>query len=135
MTEPSGPELARRLRALVPEAGRSAYDQDVELFNAEPGKGTTCGALAAFSWAFERMVAAADEASIKAALLFVDSLLETATPSLRDSVVTCFLENVLPTTPAGHPLVVPNLGPRSRDWCESHSPYWLQPDPDARLAT
>lgn len=135
MTEAMGPELARQLRALVPRAGRSAYDEDVDLFAKEPGKGTACGALMAFSWAFDRMIAAADEPSIKAALLFVDKLLETATPSFHDIVITCFLENVLPTTPTGHPFVVPNLGPHARGWCENHAPFCLQPDFGARLAT
>ena len=74
----------------------------------------------------------------------IDELLEIAAPKdvgiplrheLYDSVIPCFLEEVLPASREGHPLVVPNLGPKAREFCERFRPDWLLPEPRGWLAT
>jgi len=60
---------------------------------------------------------------------------DSAASIMYDSVLSCFRENILPTTPAGYPVVVPNLGPTTRAVCAASDPSWLLPNPDATLAT
>jgi hypothetical protein len=143
MDVPSGRELAGALRKQFPEMDAALFDDDVALFSANDGEVSACGVLSAFSWAFDRWVAAGAVEPIRRALALVEEWLagylspnrDAVASRIYDSLLSCFLENILPTTPEGHPLVVPNLGPKTRSVCEASDPSWLLPNADATLAT
>jgi hypothetical protein len=142
---PTGNELAGRLRELLPDELVVKFDADLRVFQPyEDDDFSVCGVLSAFSWSFDRCIAAGATDSIRSSLAVMDELLAIAAPKgvgiplrheLYDAVITCFVENVLSTTKFGHPLVVANLGPKVRELCERFRPEWLLPDPHGRLAT
>jgi hypothetical protein len=140
MAEPTSPELQDRFRSALPEGFRAQFDEDVAIFADDRGDTDRCGALMALGWAFDRLIAAAERTAIGRVLAIVEDLLSQVEPEdwntpgcgLMNDIAVCFLESVLPTTPAGHPMVVPQMGPLARRCVK---PEWLRPDPNARLAS
>jgi hypothetical protein len=129
-----------QLRGLLPHPYRAHFDDDADTFTSD-GEISRCGVLMAFSWSFDRLIRANKKEAIGAVLDAVEGLLREFGPQvvgpaaqcgIWNDIAACFLENVLPTTPAGHPLVVPQMGPLARECVE---PRWLLPDPNATLAT
>jgi hypothetical protein len=123
----------------LPARFQGRFDDDSGMFTTDDR--ISCGGvLMALSWSFDRLIREREKEAIGAVLDAVESLIQRYRPpahgkiapyGLYNAVITCFLENVLPTTPAGHPLVVPQLGPLTRG---SVPPHWLLPDPNAKLA-
>jgi hypothetical protein len=61
MDEPSGAELADRLRQLFPEMDHARFDEEVDGFGSPEGNVSACGVLSAFSWTFQRWLAAGED--------------------------------------------------------------------------
>ena len=140
MTEPTSPELQELLRNLLPVGFQAQFDDDVALFANHEGITDRCGVLMACKWAFDRLIAAAEIEPIGSVPAAIEDLLAQCPPEqwepgvrgFRVLIAECFLELVLPTTPSGQPMVVPQMGPLAIKCVPSR---WLLPDPDARLAT
>jgi hypothetical protein len=140
MAEPTSPELRDRFRNALPECFRAQFDEDVAFFADERGDTRRCGVLMALGWSFDRLIAAAERAAIGRVLAQVEDLLSEIAPEdwnspgcgLINDIAVCFFESVLPTTPAGQSMVVPQMGPLTRKCVE---PEWLRPDPNATLAS
>jgi hypothetical protein len=124
----------------LPQRFRARFDDDADTFTND-GSISCCGVLSAFSWSFDRLIRAQESQAIGAVLNTVEGLLSEFGPhalgtaaqcGIYNDIAVCFLENVLPTTPAGHALVVPQMGPLTRSCVE---PNWLLPDANATLAT
>ena len=134
----SGRDLARRLRELLPEHRRDLFDDMLELFTSETGGVSWCGAFAALSAPFNALVEASERPAIAAILGMVDDVLASSEPApgstvdgsgLHNSVLACFLENVLPVRADRFTVVAPLIGLRTRRWAEQHDPWWLEPAP------
>jgi hypothetical protein len=126
--EPSGPDLVKRFRALLPERLRYEFDENADGYDFEPDGVSQCGALMSLTSPFVQAVAAREIQSVRAIIDLVDELLaypqgRDETGSLRNSVLSCFLEDVLPLPADVRPLVA--LGTNIRDHAEKHSPSWL----------
>jgi hypothetical protein len=140
MAHPTSPELQSLFRDLLPERFRAGFDEDVAVFADTHGYTDDCGVLMALGWAFDRLIAAAELDAIGLVLATIEDLLSQADPEdwvkprhgLLNSISACFLESVLPTTPAGQPMVVPQMGPLAKKCVR---PDWLLPNPNGRLAT
>lgn len=126
--EPTGAELAKRFRSLLPERLRSQFDEDIAGYYIEPYGVSQCGALLSLASPFIQALTAGEVESAQAILHLADQLLgypqgRDKTGSLRNSVLTCFLEDVLPLPPDMRPVL--RLGPNIRAFAEQHDPYWL----------
>lgn len=138
MNEPSGADLARTLRSTLPSEFSSAFDDGVESL-AVGGDLTPCGALMALGWVFRDLVEQGREPAIKAVLDLVEDLLVRFAPgpgepisdgTVYNSVLACFLEDVLPVRADKFGLVTPHIGPAIRRWAAEHEAWWLLPEPD-----
>ena len=126
--EPSGPELARTLRALLPANARPTFDGMAELFTPDDADISQCGALSSMSAPFNECVTGMELEAAQAILAFIDELLTYPEGgdhigSLRNSALTCFLENVLPLPPEIRDLV--QVGRHTRAFAEQYEPFWL----------
>jgi len=92
----------------------------------------------AFSWQFNQWVRAGKAEPVRRALALIDQLLAGSTPVpagtppmavgdwFHNSLLACFVENVVDRTPGFRSLVLPNLGPAVREHLRIHAPYWLR---------
>ena len=97
-----------------------------------------CGVLMAFSDQFNEWVREGRVEPIRRALGLIDRLLAESPPvppgthvldvgdQFHNSLLACFVESVMDTTPAFRSLVLPNLGPAVRAHLEEHDPFWLR---------
>jgi hypothetical protein len=129
MSQPTGPELAQMLRRLFPEMNGRSFDEDVDSMSD-----SRCGALTAFSSQFNDWVRTGKIEPIRRALALIDQLLADSPPvpsetrpdavgdHFHNSLLACFVENVVTRTRECRSLVVPNLGPAVRDHLQQHAP-------------
>ena len=127
-TEPSGPELARAVRAMLPLARHESFDGMAELYTPDDADLSQCGALLSLTAPFGECLAALEIDAVREILILMDDLLtfpegRDQVGSLRNSVLSCFLESVLPLPEELRDLVP--LGPNIRAFAERHDPYWL----------
>ena len=103
----------------------------------QTGIRSRCGVLTAFSSQFNDWVSEGRADPIRRALALIDQLLADSPPvpvgthardvgdQLHNSLLACFVENVMDTSPAFRSLVLPNLGPAVRAHLMEHDPFWL----------
>ena len=135
--EPTGPELAARLRPLLPANARADFDNDISIFADADDRVSVCGVLMAMAWAFKRLVDARESRAIEAVLGEMERLLATFSrrsdvaigldDSVWNSVLVCFFESALPVVASEHAAVMAHLGPVSRAALEE-DPWWLEPE-------
>lgn len=135
---PSGRELLGLLRASFPEIDSEGFAEDLKLFDADSTDATRCGVLTAFSSQFNNWVREERSEPVRRAPALIDRLLAEATPvpegtppvavgdQFHNSLLSCFVEDILDTTPEFKALVIPNLGPVVREHLQLHDPFWLQ---------
>ena len=137
MKEPTGPELAQLLRESFPEMNAAGFDENVAFFCDDTP--SQCGVLLAFSWQFNEWVGAGDAELVRRALDLIDYLLAespemptgknaAAVGEFHNSLLACFVESVMDTTPAFRFVVLPNLGPVVREHLRKYDPSWLVTD-------
>ncbi len=129
--EPTGPQLAQTLRALLPKTRHESFDGMAELYTPDGDDISQCGALMSLTGAFNECLAAREMDEVGAILNLMDDLLE-AFPSglgIYNSVLTCFFESILPVPRGVHRQVIPMLGPRIRTYAKRFEPPWLEPEP------
>jgi len=130
--EPTGAELAQSFRLRFPEMNLATFDVDVDSMT-----GSRCGTLIAFSWQFREWVQRGNEEVIKRALALVDQLLSESPPvpsgthalavgdQFHNSLLACFVENIVDRTKEFRALVLSNLGPEVRSHLAQHDPHSL----------
>ena len=103
----------------------------------QTGIRSRCGVLMAFSSQFNDWVSEGRADPVRRALALIDQLLADSPPvpvgthardvgdQLHNSLLACFVENVMDTSPAFRSLVLPNLGPAVRAHLKEHDPFWL----------
>jgi len=143
MDEPSAAEIASALRGLLPDELLAQFDDDMSAYADLDGDVSLCGVLLAFSGSFRLLIRKRDAASIRDVLAFVDDLLVRHQPeggvgprdgSVYNSLLACFLENVLPVRPEEFPVVGPYLGPGVCAHASKFEAWWLEPNADTSPA-
>lgn len=140
MNEPTGPQLAARLRALLPSDRQASYDDNLESVsyqvNGEAGRtNSACGALMALTGPFRECLDEGDFATAGRLVDEMERLLgEFPDPtgldgSIANSVLACFLESVLPVDRAAHDAIRPHIGPLIESHAKRFDPWWLRPEP------
>jgi hypothetical protein len=127
--EPTGDELANQVRSMLPESRHATFGGMADLFTPDEASISQCGVLASLTPAFQECVVAREVEAVRAILDLMDHLLtypegRDTVGSMRNSVLTCFLENVLPLPEPIRANVV--LGPNIRAFAKRHEPSWLK---------
>jgi hypothetical protein len=140
----TGIELAQLLRQEFPQLDTSTFDEDVASMVApdksmSPPDPSRCAVLIAFSHQFNDWVRQGSGDSVRSALELVDRLLAETPPvpagtrpgevgdQFHNSLLACFVEGVMDTSPEFQSLVLPNLGPELRGHLETYYPHLLPP--------
>jgi len=138
-TEPMSAEGLRSLRERFPDIN----DEFAERLK-KTGIYSRCGVLMAFSYQFKQWVREGKADPVRRALALIDQFLSESPPvppgthalevgdQFHNSLLACFVENVMDTTPAFRSLVLPNLGPAVRAHLEEHDPVWLEEPRETR---
>lgn len=141
MIEPTGAELAARLRALLPIGKQASYDEMLDVYSYEvdgdPNTSTSsaCGALMALTGPFRDCLADREFAAAGSILDEMERLLnehpqgQGLDGSVWNSVLTCFLESVLPVDATSFGAIRPGLGPIIVAHAKQYDPWWLEPEP------
>jgi hypothetical protein len=138
-TRPMSADGLRSLRKRFPDID----DEEAERLR-KTGIYSRCGVLMAFSFQFNRWVREGKADPVRRALGLIDQFLAESPPvppgtrpgevgdQFHNSLLACFVENIMNTTPAFRSLVLPNLGPAIRAHLEEHDPFWLQEPRETR---
>jgi hypothetical protein len=134
--EPTGPQLAQTLRALLPESRQASFDEMAELYAPDGADISQCGALMSLTGPFNQCLAAREMHAVGAVLNLMDELLADFPSGLGiyNSVLTCFFESILPVPAEVHQQVMLMLGPRIRAYAKRYEPSWLAPEPPVQYA-
>jgi hypothetical protein len=132
MTEPSAVELAQQLRDLFPEMRIEDFDKDLDSM-----PGSRCGTLTAFSSQFNNWVRDGKTELVRRALALIDEMVAESPPvplgtraeavgdQFHNSLLACFVENVVTKTEESRSRVLPNLGPAVRQHLRQNAPDLL----------
>jgi hypothetical protein len=139
--EPMSAEGLRSLRERFPDMN----DEFAESLK-KTGIYSRCGVLMAFSYQFNRWVREGKADPVRRALALIDQFLAESPPvppgtragevgdQFHNSLLACFVEDVMDTTPAFRSLVLPNLGPAVRAHLEEYDPFWLRESRETRAS-
>ena len=111
----------------------SELDADLDLFSDPAGRNSVCSVLTSLAWEVERRGAEGSMEEVASILDWVEHLAVDLPPpiapgtfdTVRNGILACFLEPLLPVGPQLHGVVMAHLGPATRALLPPQHAGWL----------